>query len=382
MFTLGNKEAIVNSPTQFPFVPTAATPGAVLNIQGFGTFDPTKIVSAVACRATDAQLAKLAFTCPTSAELGIAATDVGVAVIVHLRVNSLRHSSEWAIDFIKRGRPMILELRVDGGSSAATVAGLVKAALDEYALKFNNITLPITYAVNGNDIEVTATAGYYQISESVTFLKRGDIFAYTAATSKKFDSTLTVNDASPTGNPLVLSALTGLKLNETLYFQSSPTVGYKITDFTSTGVVLDPVIAAGVTNGDTITKENNGAEAINDGKYLEETVRMSTQYTEGPYSINPNQVPIIGAKYTMISWTIAPSTADLTWQVHKSTDPLSTGMATQTYTLYFNEATCLASGGPVDKLLLWLDNSANVALTDFKKANGGSALVNVADFIA
>jgi hypothetical protein len=358
MFTLGNKEAIVNSPAQFPFVPSAATPGAVLNIQGFGTFDPTKIVSAVARRASDAQLEKL------------------------LRVNSLRQASESAIDFIKRGRPMILELKVDGGSSAATMAALVKAALDEYTLKFLNATLPITYAINGNDIELTATAGYFQINESVTFLKRGDIFAYTAASTKKFDTGLTVNDGTPTGNPLVLSALTGLIVGDTIFFQTTPTVGYKITDFTATGVVLDPAIAAGVTNGDTITKEVRGTEAVNDGKYLEENVRMSTPFTSDTYAINPYQVPIIGHKYTMVSWTIAPSTADGTWQAHKNLDAQATGMANQTFTLYFDEATCLAGGGLVDLLLLWLDNSANVALTDMKKANGGSALVNVANFIA
>ena len=49
MFTLGNKEAIVNSLTQYQFSPALANT-SLLNIQGFGTFDQTKIVSAKAAR--------------------------------------------------------------------------------------------------------------------------------------------------------------------------------------------------------------------------------------------------------------------------------------------------------------------------------------------
>ena len=58
MFSLGNKEVICNQAAQFPLTPAAATTGAVLNIKGLGTFEPTTITNAVARRYSAAQYDK------------------------------------------------------------------------------------------------------------------------------------------------------------------------------------------------------------------------------------------------------------------------------------------------------------------------------------
>jgi hypothetical protein len=390
MFTLGNKEAIVNSTTQFPFIPATANVD-LLNIKGFGTFSKAKLVSAVGRRASDAQLDKLSFTCPAASALGIAATEVGVAVVVHLRVNSLRQASESAIDFIKRGRPMILEIKVNGGDAAATVAATTLAAFNEYALKFANITLPVTAAINGDAIELTSTAGYFQINESVTFLKRGDIFAYTCVTSKGFDTTLTINDPAiaPGDATLILSNITGLAVGDNIvFFADSPTISRKITEIvTSTKTItFTPalVLAAEAVDTHAVYKTAAGVEAINDGKYLEENVRMATQFTSDIYSINPGMVPIIGAKYTMISWTCDPTEDAVgapSWASHRVTDIKAAEYERNTFTLYFNEDVSLGAQGQVKYLVDWLESSGPVTFANFKKANGASA-VDTANFIA
>ena len=63
MFTLGNKEAIVNSTTAYPFTPATANVD-LLNVRGFGTFSQALVTAAIGRRASTAQLEKLAFTCP------------------------------------------------------------------------------------------------------------------------------------------------------------------------------------------------------------------------------------------------------------------------------------------------------------------------------
>lgn len=393
MFTLGNKEAIVNSTTAFPFVPTTANVD-ILNIKGFGTFSQAKVVSAIGRRYAAEQLEKMSFTCPTSAALGIATTDVGIAVIVHIRVNSLRNAAESAIDFIKRGRPMILEVKVDGNSSAATIAATVKAAFDEYTLKFANVTLPITAAISGNDIVLTATAGYYSINDNVAFLKRGDIFAYNAVTSKNFDTGLDVQQAGTGGaegaaiptagdTTIILSAVTGLSVGDTIQFATDPTVDHKITEIVSSSglITFTPALGTPVNaaDEDVVTKTNKGLEEINGGKYLEENVRMSTMYTSDAYAINPNQVPIIGAKYTMIQWISDDPVAEGGWEAHKNPGAVAKTMTRNKYTLYFEES-MLSATSQVKYLVDWLI-AGTPNIPTFKKANGASA-VNTADFWA
>ena len=387
MFTLGNKEAIVNSLTQYQFSPALANT-SLLNIQGFGTFDQTKIVSAKAARYQPAELAQITFTCPSAAALGIAAGTINNSVVVHLRVNSLRQASETAIDFIKRGRPLILEILVNGGDSAATVAGYVSAALAALPQKFPNAQLPFTAAAPvGAAITLTATQGYFQFLQNVTFLLRGTIFAINAVTSDFYLTGLTINDLAiaPGDTTLILSGVAGIAVNDTISFATFPANTYKITEIvTSTSTItFTPALPAGQlpVTGDAVSVENSGKEAVNDGKYLEENVRMSTPFTSDTYAINPQEVPIIGATYTMINFAIDQLGAVGGWQAHKAPGAVANAEPTPVYTLYYNDAVALGVGGPVELLITWLDVSGNVSLTDFKKANGASA-ESYADFIA
>ena len=358
-----------------------------MNIQGFGTFDQTKIVSAKAARYQPSEFAQLTFTSPSAAALGIAASAIGVSVVVHLRINSLRQASETAIDFIKRGRPLILEIMVDGGDSAAAVATKVAQELAELPLKFPNWEIPFTFVLVGTDITLTATKDYFQFLQNVTFLKRGDIFAVNSVTTDLFDSGVTINDPAiaPGDTTLILSSVAGLAVNDTISFATNSQNLYKITEIvTSTlTITFTPALPAALpVTGDAVSIAEDGKEAVNSGKYLEENVRMSTPFTSDTYAISPQEVPIIGATYTMISFFVDPLGAIGGWQDHKAPGAVAKAEPTPQYTLYFNDATCLAGAGNLVTLLLtWLDVSGNVSLTDFKKANGASA-ESIADFIA
>ncbi len=399
MFTLGNKEAIVNTPNQYP-ITLGRTPGSLFDdlaqIQGFGLFNTAKIVDADGQRAKARQLEKLAITCPDPATV-LRITAVGTPVVVHIRVNSLRQAAETSIDFIKRGRPIVLEIKLDPTDANTDVATKLAAALTEFAAKFPNALVPITWSVLAEVVTITATEGFFQINESVTFLKRGDIFAYEAPTTKLLRTSITINDGAiaPGDNTIILSGLAGtydlggamsINVDDTFAFLASPTILRKVTEIvvgTST-VTFEPalVLAAEAVNGQDILKVASGVEAVNDGKYLEENVRMSTPYTSDTYAIKPQEVPIIGATYTMVAWD-SEEIDGLTggWQSHKVNDIKAQEYKVNRFTLYFNDATCLLPAGPVQVLYDWLLQAGPVTDADFKKANGASA-VSSADFIA
>lgn len=387
MFTLGNKEAIVNSTTQYPI--TWTSPADLIVIEGFGTFDQLKVTDADGQRYQAPQYEKITFDAPSAADLAVTAN--GTPVVFHLRVNSLRQASETAIDFIKRGRPMIIELKVDAADTNTDVAIKLKAAFDEYTNKFLNATLPVLLTnPAASTIEVEALQPWFQINDSVTFLKRGDIFGYEVTISRKFASTgavAVVGAWNPvTGRaPIQLNgapAYAALKVNDLVSFSGDAyATDFQIVEMTNVApntltiwVTPDPngIVAA----PNTIQKTQKGVEAVNDGKYLEENVRMSTPFTSDTYAIKPQEVPIIGALYTMVSWTATDPVAGTTggWAGHKVNDIKASEYAENRYTMYFNEAVCLANGGPVDKLVQWLLQAGTfVSGADFKKPNGASS---------
>jgi hypothetical protein len=387
MFTLGNKEAIANSPLQYPFTPAAATTSANLNIKGFATLVPAKITSASGRRYSAEQLEKISITCPTAANLGIATADTKVPVTVHFRINSTRAASESAIDFIKQGRPLVLELKIDGGSANTVVATALNTALDELRYKYPGTGFPFTNAISSANVILTGSEGIFSFDETVTFIIRGAVLPYTATTTKKFATAITVNDASDIAGEttVVLSAFTDLNVGDTIQFLATPTVDHKITELVTSSLTMTftpACVATGdAVNGQVIWKTQKAVEAVGSGKELEENTRMSTMFSSDSYAIQPNSVPIIGGKYTQISWSMDVPTIASNWNSHLNQGAVGAAINNQTFTMFFNEDNALASGGQVQLLVTWLEAQANVTFADFKKANGAST-PDAAGFIA
>ncbi len=362
MFTLGNKEAIANSPLQYPFTPAAATTSANLNIKGFGTFVPAKITGASGRRYSAPQLEKISITCPTAAALGIATADTKVPVTVHIRVNTTRVASESAIDFIKQGRPLVLELKIDGGSANTVVATALNDALTELKFKNMNSVLPFTNSISSAAVILEATEGFYTFDDTVTFIIRGAVLPY-----------------------VVLSAFTNLAVGDTIQFLATPTVDHRITDLVTTSLTMSftpACIATGdAVNGQVIWKTQKAVEEVGGGKELEENLRMSTGLTSDAYAIQPNSVPIIGGKYTQLSWSMDVPTVAGGWTSHLNQGAVGAAISNQTFTMFFNEDNALASGGQVELLVTWLEAQTAVTFATLKKANGAST-ESAADFIA
>ncbi len=390
MFTLGNKEAIANSPSQYPFTPAAATTSANLNIKGFATLVPAKITGASGRRYSAEQLEKISITCPTAANLGIATADTKVPVIVSLRINSSRAASETAIDFIKQGRPLILELKIDGGAANTAVATALKTALDELKYKYPGAGFPFTTGISSAAVILTATESIFSFGDTVTFIIRGEVLPYTATTTKKFAMANVINDVSDIAGEttVVLDTVANLNVGDTIQFLATPTVDHKITEIVTSTLTITftpACVATGdAVNGQVIWKTNTAVDAVGDGKSLEESLRMSTGLTSDSYAIQPGSVPIIGGKYTQITWSMdTPTTAPTTggFVSHLAQGAVGAAINNQTFTMFFNEDNALASGGQVELLTTWLEAQTAVTFATFKKANGASA-ESAANFIA
>ena len=308
---------------------------------------------------------------------------------------TLRHASETSIDFIKQGRPLVLEVMVQGNTDGTAINLLLVAALTDYAAKFTNVVFPFSVdsvLTTGASLVLTAAEGFYTFGEDAEFVVHRNIIPYNPTVTKKFITTIHVNAAVSNADDHVhVDGVTGLMVGDTISFDKIVASEFRITEIvTSTGIVyITPAISAALEAADTnhIWKVNRSVEVINDGKYLEENVRMSTAYTSDTYAINPAQVPIIGATYTMIQWTANVSATEGGWESHATPGIVATSLNPQTFTMYLNDATCLAGAtNLVTYICTWLDaalvaNGTGTTFVWMKKANGASA-VSVANFIA
>jgi len=372
---------------------------SAINIKGFGTFKQSQIVSANGQRFVAGEKAVLRMVMPSATTIGLSAGEIGVGVVFHVRVLTSRSSSEWATDFIRRGRPVIFELVLDATDTAAQVAAKVTSAITNYNLKFGNAKLPFSAAtttVDGATI-VTLTSLYNDLSFSTTypeFIQRNEIFGYkvTASNLAVLAVTGAVTLAGDTVIPVASTA--GIKIGDTvqLYDKSAAAViavESKVLSFVAdTSLTVETAFGVAAAADDTILVKRLGKEAGTDGKYLEENVMMSTEYNDGAYVIGAGERPDVSANYTAITWKMKTDPGEGqggTWAPHANLSTVAAGAQTpvrhQTFTLYFKEGTTLFSGGgTVEVFVNWLVAGAP-AITDFYLANLTTG-ANGAAFIA
>lgn len=402
MFTLGNKEAIVNSSSYYPFTESDGTAFAVandaINIKGFGTFKKGQIVSANGQRFVAGEKAVLRIEMPSATTIGLSTGELGVGVVFHVRVLTSRTASEWATDFIRRGRPMIFELVLDATDTAAQVAAKVTSAFTNYNLKFGNAKLPFTAAtttVDGKTV-VTLTSLYDDLSFSTTspeFVQRHEIFGYKPSATSLAALVAVPAVTLANATTIVTDTTAGLKVGDViqLYDKSATAVlpaEAKVVSFTATDIVIETALGTAIAIDDTLLVKRLGKEPGTSGKYLEETVAMSTEYNDGAYVIGAGERPDVNAVYTAITWTMKtdPTVGQGgTWAPHANLSTVAAGAQTpvrnQTFTLYFKEGTSLLDvGGVVDLFVDWLVDGAP-AITNFFMPDGSNP-ANGAGFVA
>lgn len=369
-----------------------------MTLKGFGTFEQGNVLEAFGQRFIAGRNGGLTITIPTPASLGIAADRVNVPVKVHIRVNTTRQTSEWATDFIKRGRPFIFEILVNGGMSATDIATTLVAAFVEYGFKFNlaNDGLPFTWSQSGANITLRLKSPYLSFQKRVELISNNSSYGVAATTTSylPFLTPVTVTGVNAQNTTNVNVSSTAEMIIGGVIAIAGIAGTYRITDIVDADTVTvantDGVttgLAAATTGGEAVTVDTVPQEPTFDGKYLEENVRMSTPFTSDSYGISPDEKPLISGNYTQITFVVkseAGNGIDGSYAPHNKMGiraDETTGAAKHTFTLYLLEGSDLfASGGTVQSIVTFLTGGAPTIAT-FKLGNGDVA-ASAAGFIA
>lgn len=396
MLTLGNKEAIVNDPSYFDLTVT----GTRCEIKNFGIFDNSKINSAWGARYFDTQYNGLTLECPTADDIGLVSTDKRVPVIVQISISTKRANVETPVGPQLAGNPFRVELVLNGTDDSPTIAGKLIAAFELYSAEFGEGKLPFVWErqPSGNRIWLTSTTGSFYFPGNVHFLteKAVKLKAETYRHSRLMDGNtlVTLTAGAIIGSTsLTMTSTDDLRVGDTIRIITGATsIGTEITvnSITSSTVIAVDATTEEYTSGQGVYVFKAPMEGTTSGTYLEENVLMGTADNSVPYAISPGETPNVLGKYTAVSFEMnGDSTSSMQgsgyFRQHDLLNYAVDGVSSsskQLFTLYFNEDTCLETDGPVDKLLTWLDVSANVTLTDtFEKENGNTA-TSSSDFIA
>jgi len=396
MFSLGNKEAIMNSNAKFPVTLT----GDKLNIKGFGTFDHANLVSAVCQRYIAPRYDALSFDAPTGSELGV--TVANTAVTFSLKIKSTRLSAEWANNYIVNSRPLVFEILVNSGDTSAQVATKMQAAFAEWIAKFGyaNQGLPFTYSA---DATIT---GY------LTLLMKDYFLFFQKAITFKVDRIATPIIVTGSNYNLIDTAVTvtsdvitniastvGLRVGDTVAFVAASNVP------TSAGASLASTTIASIDSATQITVASGTGAVTTDklylvqkqddptfsGKYLEENVRMSLPSTSDSYSISPDEKPIISGNYASISFVVNDTNGGVagasSYAKHAflgTTRGEVGGTRQFKFTIYVLEGSdaWTATTGNVDIIVEWLDEALAAGSTLIMKTANLTAAANSNAFIA
>jgi len=386
-FNLGNKEAIINMASKFrAFTDSPAGTAGRLTIEGFGSFEDTKIKSLIAQRFVPGRSGYMEIIAPDGASLGI--TGNNTPVLVHIRINTTRDNTEWAIDFIKRGRPFIFELVVNPSDTAEQVAAKLLNAMTEYESKFHmsDSGLPFTYAIdsgNAAQLNLGLKDPYLSFQLLVDFLAKGELYGVKATTVKFIHMAVAGTIA---GNDIPLTAI---NYNAYTVGDTIKSVSGAETTITAIAASTDTITVADVTgfsDSDAISLKVEPQEPTFDGKYLEENARMSLKYTSDSYGISPDEKPLISGAYTTITWTAVDDNeggVSRLWKKHRflgTTRGDLGGAREHTYTLYILEGSDMyEAGAKVDTILGFLWNSGATERAMY--LSDGTYVTTVADFL-
>ncbi len=378
MFTLGNKEAIVNTVAHYPV--TSDTGTDMLTIKGFGTFQDSQLVSATCQRFKASRVEAMAFTAPTAAELGI--TTLNVPVTFSIRIQTFRDQSEWSADYILNGRPIVFEILISSTDSTATlVANKIEAAFIAWEDKFNYSDQGLPFTVDNTTGVITMTMKDYTLffQNRVEFKVDREVTPIVVATTKIFDSGNT-GTVGGTAALITVDTSTGLTVGDTVTIGVSIAAGETqviVAIDGDTSITLDASITWAA--ADTIYLHTTALDPTYDGKYLEENARMSLSTTSDSYGISPDEKPIIAGEYTSLSFvmndavTAGAAGIDGLHAKHAflgSTRGEVGGTRQFKFTLYMLEDTGLftATTGAVDKIVEWM--VASPITPELRIANG------------
>jgi hypothetical protein len=289
---------------------------------------------------------------------------------------------------------------VNYGETASQIADKIVAIMTNYNTSVFTNGLPFTFSktTEGTNVAVTLVGKYDDLyfNSDVEFLRRHESFGYKPTVKYVVKDAVTGATALAAATTIPVTDSSKFKVGDVINIYDTDADAFLpedllVTDIASgTTLTVESGSATALAADDVVYIQRPGTEAINSGKYLEENVRMGTYLNSGPYSVSPEEVPMVSnGQYTSITWTAKATDTDgvaKTWAPHANLSIVAAGAETgtrnQTFTLYFNEDSSLLSGtGPVKEFVDWLITTSGVAATDFAKADG-DAPADGAAFVA
>ena len=385
MFSLGNKEAIVNSSATYPVSYDSAND--MLTIRGFGRFQDSQLVSATAQRFQASRNEAMTITAPTATELGIT-SGVNTPVSFSIRIKTFRDRADWATDYILNSKPIIFEISVSAGDSSDAVGTKMVSAMTEWESKFNHSDSGLPFVGVNNTGAVTLTMKDYSLlfKNRVEFKVENNNSPIVATTTKVVDAGVTQNGAVAGLVVPLDSANHAIVVGDTV----SPDGGVTTTLVTAVSASAPSITVESVTNfddTDTISLLTTALDPTYDGKYLEENVRMSLSTTSDSYGISSDEKPILTGSYTAISFVVNDAITGGVDGLYKKHSFLGAtrgevgGTRQFKYTLYLLEGTSLFNtGGAVDDIIEFIVQSP--LSNEVLKIANGTTVTTAADFIA
>jgi hypothetical protein len=180
MFTLGDKIRVLNADSHVKVFQTDGTTEVTdplviddlttgfLRIEGFQTFDLTRIRRMRCRRASLPVLNSKVFTIPTISGLA-----VGDSVLVHIDFETTRYESELMVQQgIGKGRGLDFQTFTLTGVTGANIATAITAAYTAYVAARHDFTPFLTIANTSDALTVSATAAYPSVRIKGIVLRR------------------------------------------------------------------------------------------------------------------------------------------------------------------------------------------------------------------
>jgi hypothetical protein len=279
MFTLSDKQRVLNQPSSVKFFPAAggterATSAAILAtdkilVDGFGHFDLAAI-TAIHCRRARPAVAESA-TFAISVPSGLA---VGDAIEVKVEMDTARYDSTLFVqDRLGGTKPMIFTTAPLTAVTAAAIATAVNAAYLAYVATFPKGEFQITVGGAATNITTLANAGYEHLTVRKLSIKR-------------------ISDSV----------------------------------FSTTAIALPKVVVAAGFQGEGL------------GKFLEESIRMATPLTTNPYGVDNAETQVdLRNSYTAVYFKVQANYEENLSTLAADHGPLS---AFHDFVIFLNESTC------------------------------------------
>jgi len=381
MYTLGNKELIVNNSSIRPL--SFSTSGDIMHIHGYGSFNKPNLVSAIGQRFVPGRVENMDVTVPNPAQLGLQPGQTNVPVQCKITVYSVRDESGMARDYIKHGKHYIAEIFVNYTDSYDQIGEKIDQAWSQHDIRFGSIgeELPFAHSYPGSSQNFYAMKSLdHYFSTTVEFRTNHNTYRWIAPTDQYTHWLNNVAADVTNDTTIPVDNTEYVRVGDYVRIGAEEDLLVVNIDQAAGNIIVDRPIDA--TTGDAVEIKSKLILPRWRGKYLEENVRMSLDATRDSYGILPEELAYKDGRYTTVTFEINDEGQGINaYGRHKflgGTRGELGGDRQFKFTLYFLEGSDLfQAGGYVEQVADFLLNAPD---KDFRLWNGQPVFTG-SDFI-